>query len=82
MKRSNRPPTCIQLAFSRWLRQSGYRAKRNNLSIEFIRPKSQKLELQSSGRMNKAMQQKWIQFLNQWLDSGKSFIDELLPIKE
>lgn len=82
MRKTNRPPTGIQLAFSRWLRQSGYRVKRNNLSIEFIRPKSQKLELESSGRMNKAMQQKWIQFLNLWLDCGKCFIDELLPIKK
>ncbi|MBP8005836.1 hypothetical protein MMO38_13920 [Acinetobacter sp. NIPH 1852] len=81
MRKASRPPVAVQIAFREWLKKNGYMPKRNALTVEFIKPKSARLELNYKGQMNKAMQHQYLSFLNQWLKNGKEFIDGLTNIQ-
>ncbi|MEN4984544.1 hypothetical protein [Acinetobacter modestus] len=80
MKKAYRPSTNVQIAFRVWLLRCGYQIKRNPLTVEFIKHKSDRLELNHNGKMNKAMQHQYKAFLSQWLKNGKEFIDGLTAI--
>ena len=80
MRKASRPPVQVQIAFREWLKRSGWKRISHPLSVEFIKPKSPRLELNSKGQMNKAMQQQYQAFLGQWLKNGKEFIDGLTAV--
>lgn len=80
MRKPYRPSTKFQKAFRNWLLSSGYQIKHNPLSVEFIKKKSDRLEMNYLGRMNKAMKRQYEIFLGQYLNKGKQFIDGLAAV--
>lgn len=66
----------ILMCFEKWLIRGGFKGKRTQTSVQYFNAK-QRLEMDYLGRMNKPMKQKYMLFLKQYLNNGKSFIDDL-----
>ena len=75
-------PKNLQDAFFMFLSVIGYKAKMNSdLSMTCINPKMPKgrrqIVIWRDGKINKASQLVWFDFLNHWLMIGKEFIEKL-----
>ena len=66
----------ILMCFENWLIKGGFKGKRTLTSVQFFNAK-QRLEIDYTGRMNKAMKQKYVLFLKQYLNGGKEFLEGL-----
>ena len=63
---------CIEI----WLFKEGFKGKRTQISVQYFNAK-QRLEMDYTGRMNKAMKQRYEIFLKQYLNNGKEFLESL-----
>ena len=66
----------ILICFENWLIKGGFKGKRTLTSVQFFNAK-QRLEIDYTGRMNKAMKRKYVLFLKQYLNNGKEFLESL-----
>ena len=64
--------TCFEI----WLIRSGFKGKRTQTSVQYFNAK-QRLEMDYTGRMNKAMKRKYMLFLKLYLNNGKEFLESL-----
>ena len=66
----------ILMCFENWLIKGGFKGKRTQISVQYFNAK-QRLEMDYTGRMNKAMKRKYMLFLKQYLNNGKEFLESL-----
>lgn len=66
----------ILACFENWLIRDGFKGKRTQTSVQYFNAK-QRLEMDYTGRMNKAMKQRYEMFLKQYLNNGKEFLESL-----
>ena len=66
----------ILTCFENWLIKGGFKGKRTLTSVQFFNAK-QRLEMDYTGRMNKAMKRKYMLFLKLYLNNGKEFLESL-----
>ena len=66
----------ILACFEIWLIKGGFKGKRTQTSVQYFNAK-ERLEMDYTGRMNKAMKRKYVLFLKQYLNGGKEFLEGL-----
>ena len=66
----------ILACFEIWLIKGGFKGKRTQTSVQYFNAK-QRLEMDYTGRMNKAMERKYVLFLKLYLNNGKEFLESL-----
>jgi len=69
-------PHTLIVPFWNWLVRNGYRGVSRGTHIKAWKPKRKPLEIDGL-KMNKPCQPVFIAFLNQYLEHGKEFLEEL-----